>query len=717
MSKTTVSRKNDVARLLRLAELEATDERSRQECMDEMTDPGIIGLNPEDATVVAEAIRSDMIRQITAEDFIVDDDADDDDDDDDAGDKPESEPEDEMVEDVPSPKGSDDEVKDEVEFEDDSDPFAGSDEGTKLGEGFGFPDEEEDVIDEEGEAAPIGPVGPEGLEGPGAPEGAEGLLPIPSSVGDISLPDEGGPMSDEGVPSEGAFGEGGEVIPIDPEGGPIILALPDGSTMELKLTKEVLAAIRHQEEVEAMSRERMVANPSGQVSMDDFRMQRSAQRQALRQILAQEDDKSEDLKAEDIGTGRPLGEDTSHSGDGKGGGKKFQMEDATHGVANPGNTEVHSTMTLSNSEGNSLRTDPGFAPNPIYTMNPADLMMNANAKELKRFSPETEGYATRTIDGSDTPDPIPTTGMGPDFWGWDKGFQAFDVPTQLDTTRQRFPQVQASEWNKRVITSAMNRECMGCYDPQGVVEPVECEDCGSTYALCQACVGDGHCPTCASRNAENANYNMREAGLNWDAYCGTSKDRSEVCEDTRGDDPNGDGGFHTSDKMGGAPKGKNARDMNVDAGQFEKEASRKMDELARQNQALHIQMARLVKATEVANELVTNGQIAPDEVGSQIDRWMADNMTIPALENFRTLARELGRRDFQTRISQAGNGGMERTASPNRIRPASLSFNPNPTREVVAYGGGELAEALSEMMKSNLPSKEDFDERTGVRLR
>jgi len=712
MSKTNISRKNDVARLLRLAELEATDERSFRECMDEMTDPGIIGLSPQHAKIVAETIRSDMIRNITAGDLIHEDE---DDDDDEIGDKPEFEPE-EKIEDDVSPEGSEEE-EDEVEFDDDADPFEKSDEDLKLGEGFGFPEDEEDEEDEEG--------GEKG-EIPG------GMLPIPSAIEEISFPLEGKPEAAEMAPSDevaeeaaegeiprmgipgiedGKMSDVGNVVPIDAE-APVTLELPDGSTMELKLTKEVLAAIRHQEEVEAMSREKMM--PSGQMSMDDFRMQRSAQRQAIRQLLA-EQQMPEDIKPS---SDKPLGEDTAHSGDGEGGGKKFQMEDATHGVANPGNAEDHETMTMKNSEGNSLLTDPGFAPNNIYTRLPADMMMNANAKDLQRFGPEKDGIFTRTIDGSDTPDPIPTTGMGPDSMGWDKGFETFKVPTQLDTTKQRFPIVQqaaVSEWNKRVVSAAMNRECMGCYEPQGSVDPVECEDCGSVYALCEACVGDGHCPTCASRSAANASDNMREAGLNWDAYCGTPKDRAEVCEDDRGEDPNGDGGFHASDKMGRAPKGKNAREMNVDAGQFEKEASRKIDDLARKNQALHIQMARLVKATEVANELVANGQIEAAEVGSQIDRWMADSMTIPALENVRMFAAQLGRKDFQTRLSQAGNEGMERTASPNRIRPA-LSFNPNPTREA-AYGGGDLAEALSEMMKSNLPNKEDFDERTGVRLR
>ena len=684
MSKTKVSRRNDVARFLRMAELEATDERSHQECMSEMTDPNIIGLSPQDALVVSNAIRSDMLRRIMAED--------------DTEDEENLVPEDEtMIEETESPKGSEEEEEEEedvVEFEDDEKPEDGPDD-VKFGEDFGFPSDEEEDIPAESEEDIL----------PMQPQIGEEISPTDEFDGEFE-DDFGGEFGDE-------FGIEGDVIPIDPNGS-VTLALPDGSTMELSLTQEVVAAIKHQKEVEAMSRERMTENQ--QLSMEEFKQRRSAQRQALRQIIAAQQEPEDIAPSSD----KPLGDDTSHSGDGKGGGKTFQMQDGTHGVANVGDTQVHPTMTMSNSEGNSLRNDPGFAANKIYTRLPADLMMNANAKDLARFTSEpSNSIFTRTIDGSDTPDPIPTTGMGTDAMGWDKGFESFNVPTQLDSTTQRFPivaQASSREWERRVVNAAMNRECMGCDDPQGHVEPLQCEDCGSVYALCEACVSDEHCPTCASRNAENARYNSREAGLNWPAYCGTPKDRQEVCEDTRGDDPNGDGGFRTQDKMGRAPKGKNARDMNVDAGQFEKEASRKVDELARQNQALHIQMARLVKATEVANEMVANGQMAPDEVSPQIDKWMADGMTIPALENFRVFSQRMGNRDFQTRLSEAGREEMTRTASPQRIRAASLPFNPNPTREAAALGG-DLTEALSEMMKSSLPSKEDFDERTGVRLR
>lgn len=694
MSKTNVSKRNEVAKFLRIAELEATDERSQKECMDEMTDPNIIGLSQEDAKIITKAIRSDMTRRILADDFSDEDDIDAEDD--------ESEPKDEVVkEDIESP-GSDDEedVEDEVEFEKDENPFEKSDEDLTTGEDLDFPAEEdvedEEIIDEEGS-----PESEEIIPSPFGEEVEENSFEDESPIGDAASFGEGAIIDSpiaEGFSMEDGLGEEmGEVIPLDPNGS-VTLQLPDGTNMELKLTKAVMAAIKHQKEVEAM-------NPSGQISMDELK-QRKAQRQALRQILASQE--VEDIAPDDT---KKLGDDTSH------GGKSFQMEDATHGVANIGNTETHATMKMTNSEGNSLLTDPGFVPNNIYTRLPADLMMNANAKDLQQFTNQKDGLFTKTIEGSDTPDPIPTTGMGADFWGWDKGFQAFDVPTQLDTTTQRFPIVQqaTNDWKHKVVTASMNRECMGCHESIGRVEPLECEDCGSLYALCEACVQDEHCPTCASRSAASNANNMRNAEVNWDAYCGTAKDRQEVCEDNRGDgDPNNDGGFHASDKMGRAPKKSDAREMNVDAGQFEKEASKKIENLSRQNQALQIQMARMAKAQEVAYEMVANGQLAPEEVAPQVEKWVADNMSVTAMENFRNLAAKMGRRDFQTRLSETSKNGMERTASPHKIRAASLPFNPNPS---VQYGAGELTDALTEMMKSSLPSRDDFDERTGVRLR
>ncbi len=713
------SRRNEVSRLLRLAELEATDERAHRECVEELTDPEILGYSNNDAEVVSAAIRKDMLRRIFAETEIEIEDED--------GDEGEA-PQGAGEEEAEAPKKEtkpEEKADDVVEFEEDGEEFPKSKEDVTLGEGLGFPDEEEDEL--EGEA----PAGPE-CEGPACdakPEGETGLggLEGLEGAGEGGLPGEVvppmmpmGPEGLEGLPAadEGEIPGAAQSVPVEP-GGTVSLELPDGSSLEIKLTKEVMAAIKHSEEVEAMNRERMGSAPSGQPSREEFLAVRSAQRNALRQILAAQE--TDDLKAKEIGTGRALGDDTAHSGDGKGGGKKFQMEDGTHGIANPGNVNKHETMTMTSSEGNSLLTDPQFTPNALYTKQ-RDLLTVPNALDFKSFEQEQDGLYTKNIEASDTPDPLPTTGMGPDFWGWDKGFEQFKVPTQLSQyTADRFPQVAqaAAERKGFVVEAAMNRYCMGCTDPQGNVEPVTCEDCGDDYALCEACIGQGHCPTCSARSAAMANHGMyAEAGINWDAYCGTAKDRAEVCEDTRGEDPNGDGGFRTKDKIGRMPKADDARDMELDAGEFEKSASVRyeMDELAKQNQQLQIQMARLVKATEVAGEMVANGQIAPDAVNAHVDKWMSDGMTVQALENFRQLAAGIGQREYQTKIA-AVEQGMERTASPHRIRPATagLSFNPNPTREA-AYGSGELFEALTEMLKDNLPRPTDFDERTGVRM-
>ena len=438
-----------------------------------------------------------------------------------------------------------------------------------------------------------------------------------------------------------------------------VMTLQDGSILTLKLEKphkDGALEMSHKEEVPGMP----IALPEENT---DIETRAAARRTLLRRVQAQTQPESDNIRpGSDPNSHENLGDDTSH------GGKPFKMEDATFGVANPG--EKRSVMTLENSGGNSLKSDPNFAKQTVPYLDSA-LEQVAASKEQFRFSPQKDGLFTRTVD--DTPDPLPTMG-NTDLWWGEKGFDTFDPPSQMP---------QYTGVRRTQVLAGMNRECAGCDAPEGELEPIACKKCGSSMHLCQACINDDYCPSCAAKESQNAS--IKEAGLNLDAYCGTPGDRSEIVEDDRGDDVNGDGGFRVKTE-GQAPKAADAREMAVEDGQFEKTSG-----LEKENQRLHIRMAKMAKAVEVAQELVLSGQIEPEEIAAEVGELMEGDSTVASLEHLRRVAVASGKKARANRLASV-DGKMNRSAA-TQIRP-TLGVYPNPSSDGPQSGPGELQEAL-----------------------
>ena len=253
---------------------------------------------------------------------------------------------------------------------------------------------------------------------------------------------------------------------------------------------------------------------------------------------------------------------------------------------------------------------------------------------------------------------------------------------------------------------------MGGHKVAGTVEPVQCQDCGIVYAMCEGCIDNKYCPTCGlpdeGRDAT--------AQINYDLYCGTAKDRAEICDDNRGEDVNGDGGFRTPDKMGGQPKKQDARNMNVDDGEFQAREAALVAEnmqIKAQNERLQVEMARLAKAAEVTLQMVDSGQVAASDGVSQIDEFFSSDMDVPALESLRKVAAGLPRQDHHQRLAEV-DMGMTRSAATLPIQSVGTSFNPNPS---MGFSGQEnLASVLTEVLSTHLPKESDFDPETGVKL-
>lgn len=694
------SRNRDVRRLLRQAEFDATDQRDRDEFIRDFTDPSILGLKASDASAAADALRTAMISRIAAED--VDDDGapgtdsseapadqtDDvelvEDDDatspDDAKEKPEGPPEG-LLE--TEPDGDVDDAADGLQGK----PFGEEVEigAPDLGDLFsldreevGFPDEDED-------------------EGVGGDEGSD--LP-PWLQGGGEEPPEG----------EGAS------VSLEGEGDEVTISLPGGGSLELeyKPGKEgpVAPGAATTEEVLAMAQDTQRVAAATQPAAQDVLRQRAMARRAMI-AQAQTQTPPEHI---DPDTEKKLGVDTSF------GGEKFVMQDGQTAVATPNQPEARDTSTMQNSEGNSLLSwDSSFAGNEIAMLDQGN-QMNVGAKDKFTFQdPRAGSVFTRTFDA--TPIDIPTMGGTDDLWGA-KNLGEFDLVTQQpQNTGERIHTRRASaadeamsvfatpDWEYRVARACSEKQCMGGCSTPGSVEPVPCKECGVVYAMCDDCITSGNCPVCTGNSRDV------EAQINWDSYCQDAGQRGEVCEDRRGDDVNGDGGFRTRGTQSGTPKTQDARDMKVDAGEYEEklaaigEANR---QLRAQNERLQVEMVRLAKAAEVTLEMIDAGQASAAQGMQRIDEFVSSDMDVPALESLRRIAASLPKQQHEVRVASVADA-MTRTAGAMPIQNAGVFVNPNPTTPYVPQE--RLASVLSEVLSSGLPREEDFDPETGRQIR
>lgn len=206
-----------------------------------------------------------------------------------------------------------------------------------------------------------------------------------------------------------------------------------------------------------------------------------AQRKAYRANLLERvaENRSEDIKPKDIG----LGKDTSANG------KPFQYSEKLQG--NEGETE-YPKMTLENSDGNSLKGDPGYSKIPIPTKN-GDTLQLKDDYENFTFSGGDDGSLGFTVDFNELLK-VPSAGETATD-------EKFEIPTQLNLPKQK-------------TTVAKVVTCQGCDNPRlAEVEVVECTDCGKTLRLCMECQEDGYCPNCSADGEKCSCDDKKEAAV------------------------------------------------------------------------------------------------------------------------------------------------------------------------------------------------------------
>ena len=211
-----------------------------------------------------------------------------------------------------------------------------------------------------------------------------------------------------------------------------------------------------------------------------------------------------------------LGKDTS---EGTYGGEKpssFQYADA----AQYKGEDRFPTMTMNNSEGNSLRDqNPTFGKTRVPTMNPDNLQLGDSYEVVKKEG-SGDGSLEYTVDFAKV-DFIPSSDPARDG--------NFELPTQMPETA------------KRKTTVARRITCQGCNNPRlAEVFAADCQDCGTRVAICQDCANDEHCPVCAASASQrqagspeitiNADEEMMDEGETDDGETSRGKGRFEGTE-------------------------------------------------------------------------------------------------------------------------------------------------------------------------------------------
>jgi hypothetical protein len=351
-----------------------------------------------------------------------------------------------------------------------------------------------------------------------------------------------------------------------------------------------------------------------------------------------------------VGKDRGLGQDTAHSGDGRGkpSTNPFKMEDSKKlGVGGPG--EEGKVTTLQNSAGNSLEDDPNFLYFDVPTSMLGTVLQQENAKGRKRLEGEYGDLVSKSVEFADAP--VPTEGGA--------GFSEFEVPTQLETTKQRKVTVAAKEEaitledvkkdgnlraafeflkNKKYASKVYstnndektlrqkvaNKDCDAYENNEEDVRIVECEDCGGRFVLSQSAIHNEYCPGCEA-TIEKAVQLVKESEVNKEMWREDYGD--ELCE-AKGNsvtrDTNGDGGFRTS-------------------GQMEKEAEN--EALKKVLAEVKVNEARQKEAFRTAARMIEAGLIDASELEEQANLMLTEGMTAEAMRLYGDQAVKLAQRN------------------------------------------------------------------------
>lgn len=436
---------------------------------------------------------------------------------------------------------------------------------------------------------------------------------------------------------------------------------------------------------------------------------------------------SENEKPKDIG----LGDDTARSGDGRGSAsvKNFKTENSGDlAVAAPG--EEGKSMTMQNSEGNSLKSDPDYLYFDVPTSMPGTVLQQENARGRMKLDGEYGDLAKQSVNFVDAP--VPTEG-GEDY-------AEFEVPTQLDTTKQRKVTVASSETEegqeltldevkrdgqlraafeflrekryassvfsdnndeRKLRTKVATKDCDAYENNEQEVRIVECEDCNGRFVLSQRAIQDEYCPGCQATIAKAASL-VKESCVDkamWKEEYG--EDLCEADGESVTKDPNGDGGFRTQGKEGGAPKDKNARNMGLHEGEYEKVA---------ENEALRKVLAdtkyeqtRTAEAYRTAARLAQSGIIEASEIQEQVDQMLSEGMTHEAMRLYGDQASKLAQKTRKAVVAES-SVGTRRQASTGLARNFSVAQSDEPV---------ELTTRLANCFSR--PNTEDFGDNGRLR--
>lgn len=321
---------------------------------------------------------------------------------------------------------------------------------------------------------------------------------------------------------------------------------------------------------------------------------------------------AEDVKPKDIN----LGDDTSH------GGKPFQYSEKNQ---HRGEVE-YPKLTLDDSGGNSLAGDPGYAKATIPTKNFETLQLKDSYEDFK-FSGGDDGTLDFSVDFNEMLK-IPSAGESATD-------QKFEVPTQQNLSKHK-------------TTIAKVVTCMGCDNPDDSgVEFVECQDCGTRLALCNHCLGEEYCPTCAIKTACD------------DKACNKKykKDDNEKKEVESQGKPTAE--FQKIDVI------KNINPNTIDPNNIDSKFS--SDDEEKSKKEAEVYKARLKTAFAAAAQLALANVIGADEVNDQVELWMNDGMSARSIKAQSAVMLRCAQNSTQRVVSAATNESSVRTASAGRI--------------------------------------------------
>ncbi len=466
------------------------------------------------------------------------------------------------------------------------------------------------------------------------------------------------PVEPEKEPEIEFSGEAKEEVSLVP-GEPLEIQLPDGDVIslsfettdkDLNIEENVLDEEEplYEDEPEPEENEINIGDIGDEITEED-EMPKEASK-VSRKVTA----KVEDVKPRD----RNLGHDTEGANP-----KPFQT-DGIRAVGTPGDDGA--TMTLKGvnpMEGENKTFEYFDVPTALLD----ERFLTHNAKGTLTLDSASGDLVDQFKDMNlDPGTAIPTQGGDKDFWGWDKKFENFEVPTQnpsMTKQRKTTADVDIPEMLKAAKNHVLNSKhaerlfaenlddnilkqkqagkiCDHCNNEvKSNVVAVNCKECNANVVLCEDAYDKGLCPGCASVDAEAARL-VSEAAVSNEL---TKDYGDEACvaegqSITR--DINGDGGFRVG----------KTEDNDTEK---EVEASVEVLNLRQALKDNQLQAAREKAAIKAAYRLAQAGVIEEGQIEATIEDLMNDNTSVTALNHLSDQMVEFAKRVKANQIKES----------------------------------------------------------------